>query len=289
MKKAIVVGLDASPSAAEAMSVAVDIAVSAGGTVIPVHAWEYPALCLLPFPAGLPVPPPEVMQEDAETRASQLIEAFTDGYEGELPMGEHVVVEGSAAYALCGEAERQDAHLLVLGTRGLSGFKSTMVGSVTAGCARRSPCPVVIVPEGSTERKPSGVVVVGVDGSAASNAAIKFADAWAPEDAVLLLVHAWNLPASFSGMVGAEVATIEQGVEALLEAAVAQVEHHKTETRSVRGDARVELENLADTADMVVIGARGHSGLGRFLLGSVAEYTIHHVAAPTVIVPDEAD
>jgi nucleotide-binding universal stress UspA family protein len=53
------------------------------------------------------------------------------------------VVEGPAARVLLGEAA--DADLLVVGSRGLGGFRELVLGSVSQQCAHHARCPVVIV------------------------------------------------------------------------------------------------------------------------------------------------
>jgi nucleotide-binding universal stress UspA family protein len=54
-----------------------------------------------------------------------------------------VLIEGAAAQALLSAAI--DAELLVVGSRGLGGFKELLLGSVSHQCANHAPCPVVIV------------------------------------------------------------------------------------------------------------------------------------------------
>lgn len=288
MDRTIVVGLDTSEGSAAAMAWALDLVAGSGTRVIPVHAWQYPPLCLLPFPAGLPVPPPEAMQDDAETRAGRLIAGTCpDGGVVGVDVAEPVVREGSAARVLCAEAERAGADAVVVGSRGLGAVKGALAGSVSAGCAHRCPVPVVIVPTEAETVDGHGVVVVGVDGSEASLAAVRFADEWMPDDSLLLLVHAWNLPVTMSGMVVMnDVDAIEAAAEDLLAAAAATVRHHKVDTVVRRGDPRTELGHLAETADAVVVGRTGHNVAERFLLGSVATHAVHHVAAtPTIVVP----
>ena len=108
MDKTIVVGLDTSAGSAAAMAWALDLVAGTGTRVVPVHAWQYPALCLLPFPAGLPVPPPEAMQDDAEARAGRLVASTCppDGGVVGVDVAEPTVREGSAARVLSTEAER---------------------------------------------------------------------------------------------------------------------------------------------------------------------------------------
>ncbi len=84
---------------------------------------------------------------------------------------------GPAAPTLLNEA--QDADLVVVGSRGVGGFRGLLVGSVSATVAAHSPCPVVVVhPHGDGTAFPAapiGRIVVGVDGSEVSSAAIRFA------------------------------------------------------------------------------------------------------------------
>jgi len=67
---------------------------------------------------------------------------------------ERAVVEGAAAEALLGEAA--DAALLVVGSRGVGGFESLLLGSVSQQCAHHAPCPVVIVRAASSGIGSSG-------------------------------------------------------------------------------------------------------------------------------------
>jgi nucleotide-binding universal stress UspA family protein len=66
-----------------------------------------------------------------------------DGSAGDVEV-ETVVREGAPAATLLEEA--QDAELLVVGSRGLGGFRGLLLGSVGQQCAHHAPCPVVIVP-----------------------------------------------------------------------------------------------------------------------------------------------
>lgn len=68
--------------------------------------------------------------------------------------------------------------MLVVGDRGLSGFRGLLLGSVSQQCASHSTVPVVIVREPTT-RPERERIVVGVDGSANSNGAL----CWAVEEA----------------------------------------------------------------------------------------------------------
>lgn len=85
------------------------------------------------------------------------------------------------------------AALMVVGRTGAGAVKAFIMGSVANAVVRRSSCPTVLVPTCSTSRVPTGTIVVGVDGSPASDAALNWAAAQASLRAgELVLVHAWN-------------------------------------------------------------------------------------------------
>jgi nucleotide-binding universal stress UspA family protein len=92
------------------------------------------------------------------------------------------VLRGDPAYQLLARA--REAELLVVGARGLGAFVGLLVGSVSEHVAGRADCPVVVV---RGEASPDLPVLVGVDGSAANQAAVGFAFAAAARRGVELV------------------------------------------------------------------------------------------------------
>ena len=87
--------------------------------------------------------------------------------------------------------ESRTAQLMAIGDRGLGGVAGLLIGSVAFTLAAEGSCLVVIV-RGQTDAT-DGPVVVGVDGSPISEAALAFAfEAAALRGAPLLAVHAWR-------------------------------------------------------------------------------------------------
>lgn len=296
MERTIVVGVDGSDTSRHALAWAGAVARRIGARIQPVSAWDYPAVAVLPFPAGLPVPPEDAMQADHEAGAAMTIESTT-GLAG-VDVLDPIVARGSGGRVLCDAAIGAD--LLVVGSRGLGAIKSLVMGSVSGYCVNHAPCPVAVVPP-TWEIAPDGVVpptrivAVGVDGSPHSDAAVAWADAWAPEDATLALLHSWDVPVTVDGaaimyrMEDLEEVARQVGERALGQVSQARRDAGTVDLRVVRTDARLMLEEAGEQADLLVIGARGHRGLERMLLGSVASHTVHHLTTPTVVVHADVD
>jgi len=134
----IVVGIDTSPDAERALSWALEEARLRGAELELVHSYPTPELTALPMIVTLP--------DDAELRAaatSVLEDALKAvGGAGDVP----VILTtraGGAASVLTQAAE--GAELLVVGARGLGGFRGLLLGSVSQQAVAHSPCPVVVV------------------------------------------------------------------------------------------------------------------------------------------------
>jgi nucleotide-binding universal stress UspA family protein len=143
-------------------------------------------------------------------------------------------------------------------------------------------------------------IVVGVDGSAPSKAALRFAVEEARlRDARVLAVHAWTyvpvapigepgMLAMPSGDLPGQLDTERRAAEAELQAAVEEVFEEKpsveVDERLVEGDAGEVLVAEASAADLIVVGSRGRGELASALLGSVSSHVVHHAACPVVVV-----
>ena len=138
----IVVGVDGSDAARAALAFALKEARLRGTGVRAVAAWHVPAPVT---GGGFPVPDPGLVGElEAEARKA-LEQALADA--GDLVAGVEVETSvrlGAPVGVLLAEA--QDADLLVVGSRGLGGFRGLLLGSVGQQCAHHAPCPLVIVP-----------------------------------------------------------------------------------------------------------------------------------------------
>lgn len=131
------------------------------------------------------------------------------------------------------------------------------------------------------------VIVVGVDSSAESDTALEWARSVAPPDARIVLVHAWELPivTGYDVVIPLDPAEIEASAAAALEAVLADLDDDRLETELVQGHAGKGLIGVADErgASMIVVGHRG-KGRMSMMLGSTANYVLHHSERPVVVI-----
>jgi nucleotide-binding universal stress UspA family protein len=171
----IVVGVDASPCALQALTWAADEARLRLATLEVVHAYHGQALAApLYFPSqealpgratGGQRPPEERLAESSEQRAEfqaavrRQAEDLLDGLLlGELresledvDVQRTVLEDRNPAEALVELSD--DADLLVVGSRGRGGFSSLLLGSVSHAVVLHARCPVVVIPSRTAERK----------------------------------------------------------------------------------------------------------------------------------------
>jgi nucleotide-binding universal stress UspA family protein len=183
------------------------------------------------------------------------------------------------------------AELVVLGDRGLGGFTGLLIGSVAVALAAHAACPVVVVrgPEPDRMMPRREPVVVGVDGSPASEAAVAFAfEAAALRGVPLVAVHTWQdllVDATMAPLIDWDVVEADER-EVLAERLAGwgekypDVEVRRLVTRDRPAHALVQESGRAQ---LVVVGSRGRGGLAGMLLGSVSQALLHHAGCPVVV------
>jgi nucleotide-binding universal stress UspA family protein len=130
----IVVGVDASPCALQALTWAADEARLRLATLEVVHAYHGQALAApLYFPS----------QEALPGRATG----------GQRPPEERLAESSERHAEFQAAVRRQAEDLLVVGSRGRGGFSSLLLGSVSHAVVLHARCPVVVIPSRTAERK----------------------------------------------------------------------------------------------------------------------------------------
>ena len=143
-------------------------------------------------------------------------------------------------------------------------------------------------------------IVVGVDGSDASREALRWAAGEARlRSAPLVAVYVWSfippqpigdpgllaVPAGdFPGQLEAERDAASGALEAAVADAMAAVPGIEVEQKLVEGDPGDALVAESGSAELVVVGTHGRSGIQAALLGSVSRHVTTHAACPVVVV-----
>lgn len=186
------------------------------------------------------------------------------------------------------------ATLIVVGSRGLGSFTGLLVGSVALHLVAHTHCPVQVV---RGRPRPSGDVLLGVDGSPAAQPSVDFAfDEAALRGCGVTAVHAWSEwttpaqpPPDRSMPYAYEAGMLRDDGERLLAESLAGSGERQpdvpVERRTVRGRPRETLIEGSKHARLLVVGARGRGGFAGLLLGSVSQAALHHADCPVAVVP----
>jgi nucleotide-binding universal stress UspA family protein len=144
---------------------------------------------------------------------------------------------------------------------------------------------------GTVENGRRGRIVAGVDGSAPSKKALRWAARQAElTGARLEAVMVWAVASTAFPLTTPIPVAYDGGPQAeeQLEAIISQVrrEFPTLEISSVvrEGWAGRELVAAAENADLVVVGSRGHGAVMGLVLGSVSEYCVTHAQCPVVVI-----
>jgi len=284
----IVVGVDGSAHARQALRFALAEAALRGARVVVVGSWAIPPLAA----TGVGMIPAfdllrtELADSASEVLSRELAEVADAAAGAEV---EQHVAQGDAAGVLVEAAAGAD--LLVVGSRGRGGVTGTVLGSVSRACLHHAPCPVAVVHDaGPTERSR---IVVGVDGSPGASAALEWACAEARlRDVGVYAVCAYDEPwgiASLGMSSAAAVAELRTALaadaEGALDAAQAAAPEGVGVTgEAVQGAAGPALVSASDGSALLVVGSRGRGGFKSLLLGSVSQYCAAQARGVVVVV-----
>ncbi|MFK7918465.1 MAG: universal stress protein [Ilumatobacter sp.] len=285
------IGHDGSDNASHAAMWALAQAAGRSVDVSIVRGRGIPAL-ELPLPSGSEPTVANVanvgeVAEGAEVRVcDDFDELLAAARAGGVSLAERVV-GGPATLTLLEESEK--GALLVVGSRGLGGFKRLLLGSVSTQCATHSRVATVVVPRSAAVGRAQRIVV-GVDGSQGSQRALRWALDFAPKGSDIMVVGAW-MP-SKSGFIAVvqhytnELDQARAHFNEVLDAVEADVGSQQFERRFDYGDPASALLEASAEADLVVVGQRGHSALGAAILGSVSTHVLHRSAIAVAVIPD---
>lgn len=147
---------------------------------------------------------------------------------------------------------------------------------------------------GETAGGPDRQIVVGVDGSESSMAALRWAVAHAKGfDAVVAAVIAWDFPTTYGWVPKPPEEwnferIAEKKLADTLELALPHGGHVGVRSCVRKGHPAGVLVEFARGAELLVVGGRGHGGFTGVLLGSVSQHCVTHATCPVLVVRDSA-
>ncbi|MCK9925969.1 universal stress protein [Frankia sp. Mgl5] len=200
-----------------------------------------------------------------------------------------IVVDQDPVDALVAEAK--NASLTVIGARSPGLAHRILAGSVAQQLLHHCSGPVVVVRGTVTGDQPDQrPIVVGVDGSEPSQAAVRWAAAKAAErGAPLHLVHGFRSNITTFGVPLDEFyPSLRTGAEQLLaDVATADLDDDsdvKVSLQAVDDTPTRALLNASADAQLVVVGTRGRGGFAELVLGSTAHQCVLHAACPVAVI-----
>lgn len=180
-----------------------------------------------------------------------------------------------------------DADLVVVGSRGLGKWSRRLLGSVSSSVVLHAHGPVAVVPGTDAAQVPAtGPVVVGVDGSPASELAVEIAfDEASRRGVELVAVHTWyDFDGAFPDENWTDSKPREERVLAEQLAGWSERYPDVAVRRVVMPDRPARhLLAQAESAQLVVVGSRGRGGFAGMMLGSVSAEVVHSARTPVIV------
>lgn len=212
----------------------------------------------------------------------------------------HYLVDGEPAERIVEFASDQRSEMIVVGTHGLTGAQSFLLGSVAQGVIRHARCNVWVARKSGTWDQGPIRILIGTDFSEFSAEALRVAIEIAPDDSTIDVVHSWQAPLPIGPAVPSpELATLsidleknakERGKKLVEEYATSRIH---LEFKALAGPPASTLIAHAKEAparyDLIVLGGHGRRGFRRFFLGSVAEKVVRHAPCSALVVHRQAD
>lgn len=294
--KRILCPIDFSACSDQALHTAVDLAKRFGASLELLHVIQSSTYVMPLMPMG---GPPLDYLRDLPERMRKQLDQLRDRVVPEHAQVSSSVREGVIHTEIIQRAKETSSDLIVIGTHGHTGITHVLLGSVAERVVRLADCAVLTVgpdQKGASDANAAGSkkIVCPIDFSAPSMYALDHAVTFArATGAELHITHVVPLLAyaiaskepvddpGFEARIRKDVGERLQALKTKLADATLKVEVSTVDGVPYEGIQRVATEQKAT---MIVIGTHGHTGLDRFLLGSVAEKVVRTARVPVLAV-----
>lgn len=289
----ILAATDFSSTAKAGVDWAIELALAHDARIDLVHALLVPsrATDFVPSPPDFT----EALQEAASGRLNEITKRVRErGVEvsAELKLGvpSQVILES---------AIQQDADLVVVGTRGLSGLRHLLLGSTAERVVQHAHCPVLTVHPGDADKhRPLDTILVPTDFSKdAETAYFAALDLLGNQTSTkVVLLHVYHLPYEYTayGTIPTSLDYFRDVEGAAEDRLVTLAEELRNQGFQVETVAREGFppevilgEAEAVGADLIAMGTHGRTGLAHLVLGSTAERVVQRADCPVLTVRSE--
>lgn len=286
----IVVGVDGSASSTSAVRWAAREAQSRTLPLLVINSVAPVGPVGSPWP-GVPIPEDYVSQQQADARVvvDAALQIAAESVAGQPLQASGEVVSGPILATLV-EMSKQ-SQMMVVGCRGEGAVSRALLGSVSSGLVHHAHCPVAVIhPEES--RSPQAPVVVGIDGSPASELATAIAFDQASRRGVdLVALHAWSdmgpiefASANWAPIEWRNIKIAEEEVLSERLSGYSESYPNVTVRKVVVSDRPApRLLEKAGEAQLLVVGCRGRGGFAEMLLGSVGAAVVNSAQIPVIV------
>jgi nucleotide-binding universal stress UspA family protein len=292
----ILLALDGSPSADRARALVASLAWPEATTVRIVAALDLaPALWGGPWIPAIPVDADQ-MEEEAVAELTRVLREAQPALEDAGLTVEAELLRGRPSAAIVEDARLWGPDLIVLGSRGHGPVETAVLGSVSAAVVDHAICPVLVARGDHVAR-----VLLAEDGSPAGMAARDVVARWPGFAAIPVLVVGvvdvaapWRsgiAPTMFAAAMDVYTEMIANARTTHREIVAATERHLREAGRTVSGELREgdpadQLRRAATdpAGDLIVVGSRGHVGISRLVMGSVAHAVLTHAHCSVLVV-----
>jgi nucleotide-binding universal stress UspA family protein len=279
--KRMLVATDGSVNGQAAVRWAVDIARATGSELVMATAWR---------PGVAEVAPETYDELRADARRTLNDEWCAVAREADTPY-QPLLLEGDPRQLLLAAADEAHADLIVIGARGTGSHPHALhLGSVAHHLVHHTTLPIAAIPASARSVWPSPIVV-GVDGSAGSVAAVAWCRDVAPRLGAEVIAVYGELPLA-EWVSRTDPRSWYQAAAERCESWASPLRDAGVSTRAVvveHEPVRALTEAaIREQAGLIVVGSRGTGGFAGLRLGSTALKVLHHSGLPVVLVPPTA-
>ena len=277
----IVVGVDPSAAGVAALQWALREAVSRQVPVHAVRAWTHSAYELEYATAvSYELEPQAILL--AQQLADEQLKLALEQVPGAGALGcTSAAVQGVPAQVLVDEA--RNSVLLVVGSRGHGALSRAVLGSVSSSVLHHATVPVAVVPEPRSADGSPARVLVGLDHSDASVAALAVAAEHARRHGMTLVPVYVHQPV-YGEVAGLDTGGLEAAERRTMELAAEVAGGVDVQAEVVVGHPGATLNVMAHPQDLLVLGSRGRGGFSGLLLGSTSTQAAQHATCPVLVV-----